>query len=127
MYPIGSVYIDGNNAATCPMAAVISGSSWTKIGSKLLTNASDASIVGNGKPIGLIVNNNGVLKTVTQDVNNQNYSLGVSSGNYPNSGDSYNTSGIVKFSETNSNASGLVAKLSTATTSLTVTLWMRTK
>lgn len=51
VYPVGSVYIDANNAETCPMTAVMSGSTWEKIGSKILTDASNAPVVGNGKTI----------------------------------------------------------------------------
>ena len=32
LYPVGSLYITTNNAATCPLASLISGSSWTLVG-----------------------------------------------------------------------------------------------
>ena len=125
VYPVGSVYIDGNNADTCPMASVIPGSTWTKIGSKLLTDASTAPVVGDGSPLGVTIDTepNGARGIITS-INNQNYSLGMCSVQLPEHSGNYRGSSPVYVTQDNTR-SGMVAKLSEAT-GLTVTLWKRT-
>ena len=51
IYPVGSIYLDGNGNSTCPLATVISGSEWVSLGTKLLTGGSKVPVVGNGKAL----------------------------------------------------------------------------
>ena len=107
------------------MASVIPGSTWTKIGSKLLTDASTAPVVGDGSPLGVTIDTepNGARGIITS-INNQNYSLGMCSVQLPEHSGNYRGSSPVYVTQDNTR-SGMVAKLSEAT-GLTVTLWKRT-
>jgi len=52
IYPIGSLYFC--TQSTCPMATLISGSTWEKVGSSLITNVdTNVPIAGNGITLGL--------------------------------------------------------------------------
>jgi hypothetical protein len=126
VYPVGSVYIDANNAATCPMAAVMSGSTWTKIGSKLLTEASEAPVVGNGMTLG--------VSDGTTNAGLQGIELGILRADPEVYGTSVGTAPATTIGSedlkslsvtTDPDKSGLVAKLGDAT-GLSVTLWKRT-
>lgn len=52
IYPVGSLYF--GTQSTCPLAAVISGSTWEKVGSSLITSVNTSvPVKGNGKTLGL--------------------------------------------------------------------------
>ena len=52
LYPIGSIYI--GTQSTCPLTTLITGSSWQKIATQVVTNVNTGvSVYGNGKTLGL--------------------------------------------------------------------------
>lgn len=52
VYPVGSLYFC--TQSTCPLSAVISGSTWEKVGSSIITSVNTSvPIKGNGKSLGL--------------------------------------------------------------------------
>ena len=56
IYPVGSVYL--STSLTCPLASLISGSSWEQVGSSIITSVNTSvPVKGNGYPIGLIDGN----------------------------------------------------------------------
>lgn len=36
LYPVGSIYLDGNNGTVCPLQAALPGSAWENVGTKLM-------------------------------------------------------------------------------------------
>jgi hypothetical protein len=129
VYPVGSVYIDANNAAKCPMAAVMSGSTWIKIGSKLLTEASNAPVVGNGKTIRLADDTGNDRMLVENGYGScELYVCELAQNTIGTKVDLVEpqTHGFKSIGLATSGDTGIVAKLSEAT-GLTVTLWKRTK
>lgn len=52
VYPVGSLYF--GTQSTCPLAAIIDGSTWEKVGSSLITSVNTSvPVKGNGKTLGL--------------------------------------------------------------------------
>lgn len=133
VYPVGSVYIDANNAATCPIASAMPESTWTNIGSKLLTGASEAPVVGNGKALGLT---DGTVKGGMIGLGSGYNSRIAAADTYgadvgtPSDDGTWDDQGSISENiavgvVTEPDNSGLVAKLGDAT-GLSVTLWQRT-
>lgn len=51
VYPVGSLYF--GTQSTCPLAAIIDGSTWEKVGSSLITSVNTSvPVKGNGKTMG---------------------------------------------------------------------------
>lgn len=51
VYPVGSLYF--GTQSTCPLAAIINGSTWEKVGSSLITSVNTSvPVKGNGKSMG---------------------------------------------------------------------------
>ena len=51
VYPVGSLYF--GTQSTCPLAAIIDGSTWEKVGSSLITSVNTSvPVKGNGKSLG---------------------------------------------------------------------------
>ena len=51
VYPVGSLYF--GTQSTCPLAAIIDGSTWEKVGSSLITSVNTSvPVKGNGKSMG---------------------------------------------------------------------------
>ena len=51
LYPVGSVYI--TTANTCPLSTLISGSTWTLVGTGLMKATTEIAVKGNGYAVGL--------------------------------------------------------------------------
>ena len=52
VYPVGSLYF--GEQATCPMATLINGSTWEKVGTSIITDVNTSvSVKGNGIALGL--------------------------------------------------------------------------
>jgi hypothetical protein len=52
IYPVGSVYL--STTSTCPLAALISGSTWEQMGTSLITSVNTSvPVKGDGKTLGL--------------------------------------------------------------------------
>ena len=52
VYPVGSLYF--GTQSTCPLAAIIDGSTWEKVGSSLITSVNTSvPVKGNGNTLGL--------------------------------------------------------------------------
>lgn len=52
VYPVGSLYF--GTQSTCPLAAIIDGSTWEKVGSSLITSVNTSvPVMGNGNTLGL--------------------------------------------------------------------------
>lgn len=66
LYPVNSVYL--STSSTCPLASLISGSTWEKVGSSLITSVNtNVPVIGNGIALGLTdgTNNFGMTKNGT--------------------------------------------------------------
>lgn len=125
VYPVGSLYF--GTQSTCPLAAIIDGSTWEKVGSSLITSVNTSvPVKGNGKTLGLTdgINNYGL-----QGGYGGGEFLNASAGNYgkdintPNVTPRYignKTLGIT----TGANNSGIVGTVTR--TSLTVNIFKRT-
>lgn len=134
LYPVNSIYITVRDS--CPLAVLISGSTWEKVGTSIITNVSIPSsiaVYGNGKVIGLTNGTNKYGMGCTWQ-NSQLYtggsddiSLGTSVSNTQPNSSTYNQRGKIGLvTDTNGN-SGIVAKSNSITkTSLTVNIWQRT-
>jgi hypothetical protein len=62
LYPVGSIYI--TTAASCPLSALINGSTWALVSSGIVTNVNtNVPCKGNGKTLGLTdgTNNYGLV------------------------------------------------------------------
>ena len=128
IYPVGSIYLDANNLDTCPMQSVIIGSSWQKLGNKLLTGGSKAPVIGNGTAIGLTNGtDSGVMNISSGDkhsiglaVTNSKVNIGQSTENYSNPSINYRAGGLT----TNHEKSGMVADIGSAN-GVMVNIWKR--
>ena len=128
IYPVGSIYLDANNLDTCPMQSVIIGSSWQKLGNKLLTGGSKAPVIGNGTAIGLTNGTeDGVMNISSGDkhsiglaVTNSKVNIGQSTANYSNPSINYRAGGLT----TNPEKSGMVADIGSAN-GVMVNIWKR--
>lgn len=118
LYPVGSVYIGTQN--TCPLATLISGSTWTVVATKIVVATGNSiPVVGNGQ---LYLDNydrtTGVKGTWTGRIDVEN---GGGLHATPTTGVSVdNTIGV----STDPAQSGVIADVSNAT--ITVNVWKRT-
>lgn len=125
VYPVGSLYF--GTQSTCPLAAIIDGSTWEKVGSSLITSVNTSvPVKGNGKTIGLT---DGTTNYGLQGGFGGGEFLNAATGNYgkdintPNVTPRYignKTLGLT----TDSAASGIVGTVTR--TALTVNIWKRT-
>ncbi len=108
LYPVNSIYIGVQS--TCPLATLISGSTWTKVATKIITDVGSVSIATNNKQIKM-KNDEGEYAMIARYVG----------GALNIGGHTFNSDGTaLKFgSET-----GLGASVSKTT--LTVNIWKRT-
>ena len=129
LYPVGSVYI--GTQSTCPLATLISGSTWTKVATKVAISVpTSVSVYGNGKNlvlnkgvsnIGLCSNSSGDHTVAPQWTTSTNVSIGTSVTAYRATGGSSKAAGVV----TDGSISGLTGSIA-ASTYLTVNIWKRT-
>lgn len=123
VYPVGSLYF--GTQSTCPLAAIIDGSTWEKVGSSLITSVNTSvPVKGNGTTIGLTNGTTNAGLTV-----NNAHMLIASPGNYGKPVDGTNTElnnlnnkrlGLT----TDASKSGIVGTVTR--TALTVNIWKRT-
>ena len=124
LYPVGSIYIGTQNI--CPLASLISGSTWQKVDTQFVTNVNTGvAVYGNGRTSGLTNSQSNGGLTFTRDsvrtwitTNAYNSNIGTSSSN--GVGWNSNTSvGVVQDVAT----SGLTGSLSR--TNLALNIWKR--
>lgn len=78
LYPVGSVYI--TTANTCPLSALISGSTWTLISSGVVTSVNtNVPVKGTGKSLGLY---DGTYYLGTHTGSSNNTNIDAATGNY---------------------------------------------
>lgn len=130
LYPVGSIYI--GTQSTCPLETLISGSSWVKVGTSLVTDISIPStltVCGNGKTLGLT---NGSTWYGVSFGTNSSWAVRLSTWQ---SGGATVGASVSETSTTVNKAlgvidgvqSGLIAKTDSITyTKLTVSVWQRT-
>lgn len=126
LYPVNSIYIGVQS--TCPLATLISGSTWTKVATKIVTDVSSTvSVKGTGKTLGLTNGSVNIgLSNPGSDTNANGRLFDTASYNV-----SVSTSAELATSRsgkwgvvTDASKSGLTG---TATsTTLTVNIWQRT-
>jgi hypothetical protein len=120
VYPVGSLYF--GTQSTCPLAAIINGSTWEKVGTSLtLSVNTSVPVKGNGIALGLTNGANNVGLTTTN-----NYFVGKTEayGEAVSATGTYSgTSGIFGVT-TDSAKSGIVGTVTR--TALTVNIWKRT-
>ena len=120
IYPIGSVYL--STSSTCPLAEVISGSTWQKVGTSIITSVNtDVPVKGTGIALGLTNGKDNVgLRTTNNYFVGKTEAYGVAvSTDVSSSG----TGGIFGVT-TDSSKSGIVGTVTR--TSLTVNIFKRT-
>lgn len=126
VYPVGSLYF--GTQSTCPLAAIINGSTWEKVGSSLITSVNTSVPVnGNGKTIGL-TNGTNSYGTMQINSNGQAY-IGTNTNAYGgNKGQTYigtqGTGNLGLGLTANPENSGIVGTITR--TALTVNIWKRT-
>jgi hypothetical protein len=125
VYPVGSLYF--GTQSTCPLAAIINGSTWEKVGSSLITSVNTSvPVIGNGKAIGLTDGLNGYG---LQGGSGGGEFLSAAAGNYgknintPNVTPRYIGNKTLGLTENPEN-SGIVGTVTR--TALTVNIWKRT-
>ena len=131
LYPVGAIYIGTQNS--CPLATLISGSTWTKIGTSITTDVtipSSIAVYGNGKTLGLTLNNSSNYGLSFGTNNSWGLRLNTGFGSNINSSVSETSTTVNKAlgitNKTNGD-SGIVAKSDSITkTSITVNIWKRT-
>jgi len=121
IYPVGSVYM--GTQSTCPLATLISGSSWEKIATNIVVSVdTNAPVKGTGMALGLTngTRNIGLGYNNAVCVNDQSYgsAVGTSTGSAQNPG--AKTLGLT----TDSSNSGITATVTR--TNLTINIWKRT-
>lgn len=125
VYPVGSLYF--GTQSTCPLAAIIDGSTWEKVGSSLITSVNTSvPVKGNGKTMGFtngeynrgLAMNNGSLGQSSFFDNLYNVDVGTAQNG------STNNPGKGVGLTTDSAASGIVGTVTR--TALTVNIWKRT-
>lgn len=123
VYPVGSLYF--GTQSTCPLADIIDGSTWEKVGSSLITSVNTSvPVKGNGKTIGLTDGKTNAGLTV-----NNVHMLIASPGNYGKPVDGTNTESNNLNNKrlgltTDANNSGIVGTVTR--TQLTVNVFQRT-
>jgi hypothetical protein len=129
VYPVGSIYI--GTQENCPLATLISGSTWTKVATQVAISVpTSVSVYGNGKNLvfnngvrnlGLCSNSSGDHTIAPQWTTSTNVAIGANVESYQATGGSSKAAGVV----TNGSLSGLTGSIA-ASTYLTVNLWKRT-
>ena len=134
VYPVGSLYF--GTQSTCPLAAIINGSTWEKVGSSLITSVNTSvPVKGNGTAIELKgVNNQDNIWLMTRGMHDYNANLNVcQADSKPKLNTSYSGSQYPTYENagrwavgltTDSNNSGIVGTVTR--TSLTVNIFKRT-
>ena len=131
LYPVGSIYI--GTQSTCPLATLISGSTWEKVATSLITEVSIPSTIavyGNGKTLGF---NDGSTNVGLFASGNTTYGIeaatnlfNVDKGTAYSGGFLGSNKGLGVTTSTNG-SSGLIAKSNSITRDkLTVNIWRRT-
>jgi hypothetical protein len=129
LYPVGAIYI--GTQATCPLATLISGSTWTIVGTSIITDVSIPSTIavyGNGKTLGYTdgTNNLALLPDGDGRIYGMGYGYDKNIGT-DGSGENVTTNKYIGIVSDTSGKSGLVAKSNSITkTSITVNIWQRT-
>lgn len=120
VYPVGSLYF--GTQSTCPLAAIISGSTWEKVGTSLtLSVNTSVPVKGNGIALGLTNGTNNVGLRTTNNYfvgKTEAYGAAVST-----EASSSGTAGIFGVT-TDASKSGIVGTVTR--TALTVNIWKRT-
>jgi hypothetical protein len=126
LYPVNSVYL--STSSTCPLASLISGSTWQQLGTSLITSVNtDVPIKGDGKTLGFT---NGTTNYGLCGTGQSNYLLGISAKtDYFNSSVTSSGSGQAKVDgklgiTTDSSKSGIVGTVTR--TSISVYIFKRT-
>lgn len=126
LYPVGSIYASTN--ATCPLAGLISGSEWSIVATKIVTDVSGTvGIKGTGKTLGLTNGsaNVGLSADNDYDRNSRVFTTGAYNRNVSSSYSSTNQNSGCFGVVTNASTSGLTG-VATSTT-LTLNIWKRTR
>lgn len=129
LYPVGAIYI--GTQATCPLSTLISGSTWTIVGTSIITDVSIPSTIavyGNGKTLGYTdgTNNLALLPGGDGRIYGMGYGYDKNIGT-AGSGGNVTTNKYIGIVSDTSGKSGLVAKSNSITkTSITVNIWQRT-
>ena len=124
LYPVGSIYIGTQN--DCPLATLITGSTWVKVSTKILTDIpSTLQAKGNGMSIGLTDGTylGGLRGNTSNNLQGETSGYGVSVGSGVNTGSGLGGNRAIGVT-TDSTKSGIVAD--TNATALTVNVWKRT-
>ena len=122
VYPVGSLYF--GEQATCPMATLINGSTWEKVGTSIITDVNTSvSVKGNGKSFVLTNGSQSCTMAV------YNYLQGTTQTNSVNIGTAVTRTGDISTNNawgfsTDANQSGLVGTVTR--TSLTINIFKRT-
>ena len=123
VYPVGSLYFC--TQSTCPMASLISGSTWEKVGSSLITSVNtNVPIAGNGMTLGLTNGSTNVGAGITSGASSISVyesTYGSNVGTERGSGLTGNTSLGVTTDATKSGIVGTVTR-----SALTVNIFKRT-
>ena len=121
LYPVGSIYI--TTANTCPLSALINGSTWTLVSTGIV-KAGDIPCKGNGNSLGLTVGTSykyglatdsspSRLSAYTTAYDKPIPTTGLSGGTYPDSGKAVGVT-------TDSTKSGIIADTSSLTLSVNI-------
>ena len=129
LYPVNSFYIGAQS--TCPLASLIAGSTWSKVGTAIVTNVdSSVPVKGTGKAMGIVGGDGdgGSWVSGTGGSGDKRITVVKNSYNLTINDTSYSTTDIsggrVIGLATNASNSGVVG---TATsTKITVNIWKRT-
>lgn len=126
VYPVGSLYF--GTQSTCPLADIIDGSTWEKVGSSLITSVNTSvPVKGNGKTIGLTdgTNNWGLVNngnSATWEMyNTRAYGTNIGTQNSGVNGPNTNKTVGITTDPENSGIVGTITR-----TDLTVNIWKRT-
>lgn len=120
VYPVGSLYF--GTQSTCPLAAIIDGSTWEKVGSSLITSVNTSvPVKGNGIALGLTNGTNNVgLRTTNNYFVGKTEAYGAAVSTEASFSGTAGTFGVT----TDANNSGIVGTVTR--TALTVNIWKRT-
>lgn len=124
IWPVGSIYIGTQN--TCPLETLISGSTWTKIGEKIITDIPDTlEAKGNGMALGLTDGavNAGLYHADSASILARQSVYGSDVGTASTSGTTFRVAKSIGVT-TDTTKSGIIAD--TNATSITVNIWERT-
>ena len=123
IYPVGSVYL--STTSTCPLASLISGSTWEQMGTSLITSVNTSvPVKGTGKSLGLTdgTNNMGIQANGSYGVKNNKNLFNVNVGTKKGSAGPDNSYALGVT--TDSSKSGIVGTVTR--TSISVYIFKRT-